>query len=187
MQRKSIFMGWKDLSEQFMLIGLTCWIGICQLSDWSVMSKDILVQIKKKIYLANNLVQCEKARGDCVLSNLERCWRPQDLTEVHAYRTSGYHIICFWPCSCGTDVQSHHSSASFLLLAGDWWETGSLPVQGNQVCQLPRFQLQPVSGERLHLWALPQRSGPLPLPGELHQKVVILTNLSSYLLCSLFN
>lgn len=96
------------------------------------------------------------------------------------------HIICLWPCSCGTDVQSHHSSASFLLLAGDWWETGSLPVQGNQVCQLPRFQLQPVSGERLHLWALPQRSAPLPLPGELHQKVGTLTNLY-YFLYSLFN
>lgn len=136
-----------------------------------------------------DLKMLEKARGDCVLSNLERCWRPQDLTKVPGYRTSVYRFCSHpllltlrWWHRCAV----HHSSASVLLLAGDWWETGSLPVQGDQVCQLPRFQLQPVSGERLHLWALPQRSGPLPLPGELHQEVGILPN-PSYLLYSLFN
>lgn len=35
--------------------------------------------------------------------------------------------------------------------AGDRWEDGSLPVQGDQVCQLARFQLQFVSRERIHL------------------------------------
>lgn len=54
---------------------------------------------------------------------------------------------------------------------GHWWETGPLPVQGDQVCQLSCVQLQFVSGERLHLWALPKRTGHLPLPGERHPQV----------------
>lgn len=43
-----------------------------------------------------------------------------------------------------------------------------------------------MSREGLHLWALPQWSGHLPLPGELHQKVPILSNIY-FLLCFLLN
>lgn len=69
------------------LIGLMCWTGICQFCQlW--LKCDVQghpsADLKKNLS-SNNLVVWE-----CVLSNLERCWRPQDLTTVRGYRASVY-------------------------------------------------------------------------------------------------
>lgn len=89
MQRKSILMGWKDLSEQ--TNEAVNWIDVL---NWYLSILSTLIEVWcprtsqcrfKKNLSSNNLVVWE-----CVLSNLERCWRPQDLTTVRGYRASVY-------------------------------------------------------------------------------------------------